>query len=148
MFLKGELMTYGLQSEDFATYRNSDYTYVTPSETIYFFIFNGYLDAINSREANDGYDTSKYDLQTMTLTTFRKAVAVSYDKELFASTVSPARSAVTVLSVTPISTTRIPVPDIATLIRLRRFSATSTLLTFPSSRALTRLLTPSPVTTL
>lgn len=92
MFLKGELMTYGLQSEDFATYRNSDYTYVTPSETIYFFIFNGYLDAINSREANDGYDTSKYDLQTMTLTTFRKAVAVSYDKELFASTVSPARS--------------------------------------------------------
>ena len=92
MFLKGELMTYGLQAEDFATYRNSDYTYVTPSETIYFFIFNGYLDAINSREANDGYDTSKYDLQTMTLTTFRKAVAVSYDKELFASTVSPARS--------------------------------------------------------
>ncbi|MFQ9146959.1 MAG: ABC transporter substrate-binding protein [Eubacteriales bacterium] len=92
MFLKGELMTYGLQAEDFATYRNSDYTYVTPSETIFFFIFNGYLDAINSREANDGYDTSKYDLQTMTLTTFRKAVAVSYDKELFASTVSPARS--------------------------------------------------------
>ena len=92
MFLKGELMTYGLQSEDFATYRNSDYTYVTPSETIFFFIFNGYLDAINSREANDSYDTSKYDLQTMTLTTFRKAVAVSYDKELFASTVSPARS--------------------------------------------------------
>lgn len=92
MFLKGELMTYGLQAEDFATYRNSDYTYVTPSETIFFFIFNGYLDAINSREANDSYDTSKYDLQTMTLTTFRKAVAVSYDKELFASTVSPARS--------------------------------------------------------
>lgn len=92
MFLKGELMTYGLQAEDFATYRNSDYTYVTPSETIFFFIFNGYLDAINSREANDSFDTSKYDLQTMTLTSFRKAVAVSYDKELFASTVSPARS--------------------------------------------------------
>ena len=28
----------------------------------------------------------------MTLTSFRKAVAVSYDKELFASTISPARS--------------------------------------------------------
>lgn len=92
MFLKGELMTYGLQSDDFATYRNSDYTHVTPSETIFFFIFNGYLDAINSREANDGFDATKYDLQTMTLTSFRKAVAVSYDKELFASTISPARS--------------------------------------------------------
>ncbi len=92
MFLKGELMTYGLQPDDYATYRSSDYAYATPKETIFFFIFNGYLDAINSREANAGFDTSKYDLQTMTLTSFRKAVAVSYDKELFASTISPARS--------------------------------------------------------
>ena len=92
MFLKGELMGYGLQPEDFDTYRKSDYVHATPSETIFFFIFNGYLDAINSREENADFDTAKYDLQTLTLTTFRKAIAVSYDKELFASTISPARS--------------------------------------------------------
>lgn len=92
MFLKGELMTYGLQAEDFATYRNSDYAYVTPDETIYFLILNGYKDAISNREAAADFDTATTDLQTMTLTSFRKAVAVTYDKELFASTVSPARS--------------------------------------------------------
>lgn len=91
MFLKGELMGYGLQSEDFDTYRNSEYAYSTPAATTYFFIFNGYLDAIKEREANDGFDKTKYDLETMTLESFRRAVAVTYDKELFASTISPAR---------------------------------------------------------
>ena len=92
MFLKGELMGYGLQAEDMDTYRNSEYAYATPSETIFFMIFNGHKEAINEREKNDGFDTTKYDLQTMTLTSFRKAFAVTYDKELFASTISPARS--------------------------------------------------------
>ncbi len=92
MFLKGELMSYGLQSEDFASYRNSEYAYVTPMDTIFFFIFNGHKEAIAGREANAGFDTSLYDLETMTLESFRRAVAVTYDKELFASTVSPARS--------------------------------------------------------
>ena len=92
MFLKGELMGYGLQSADFDAYKNSEYAHKTPSETIFFFIFNGYKAAIDNREANDGFDITKYDLQTMTLKSFRKAVAVSYDKELLASTISPARS--------------------------------------------------------
>lgn len=91
-FLKGELMGYGLQSEDFTEYRSSDYCHVTPSETIYFFIFNGYKEAIDGREANEGFDTTKYDLQTMTLTSFRKAVAVTYDKEALCTAISPARS--------------------------------------------------------
>lgn len=92
MFLKGQLMGYGLQSEDFATYRNSEWIHFTPGQAIYFLIFNGYLDAINEREAAADFDTTKYDLQTMTLTSFRKAFAVCYDKELFAATISPARS--------------------------------------------------------
>ncbi len=92
MFLKGQLMTYGLQAEDMATYRSSKYVHATPSETIFFMILNGNKAAIEEREANDGFDTSKYDLQTLTLTSFRKAVAVTYDKELFASTISPSRS--------------------------------------------------------
>ena len=92
MFLKGQLMGYGLQAEDFDEYRSSDYCYVTPSETIFFFIFNGYMDAIKNREANESFDQSKYDLETMTLTSFRKAVAVTYDKEALCSAVSPSRS--------------------------------------------------------
>ena len=92
MFLKGELMTYGLQAEDFDTYRSSQYCHATPSETIFFLILNGYVDAINAREKNEGFDTTKYDLQSMTLLNFRKAVAVTYDRDLFAATVSPARS--------------------------------------------------------
>ncbi|MGN0989632.1 MAG: hypothetical protein ACI4N6_04920, partial [Eubacteriales bacterium] len=86
------LMSYGLQAEDFATYRDSEYCYVTPDETIYFFIFNGYMDAIKNREANEAFDQTKYDLETLTLKTFRKAVAVTYDKELLCATISPSRS--------------------------------------------------------
>lgn len=89
MFLKGQLMTYGLETEDLTEYRNSDYTYTSPSETIYFFIFNGYKEAIDKREANEGFDTTKYDLQTMTLTSFRKAVAVTYNKEAMCEALFP-----------------------------------------------------------
>lgn len=101
MFLKGQLMGYGLQTEDFAEYRDSEYCYVTPDETIFFFIFNGYMDAIQIREGKkaqaDGtfvtdFDQTKYDLETMTLTSFRQAVAVTYDKEALCTAVSPARS--------------------------------------------------------
>ena len=92
MFLKGQLMGYGLQSEDFAEYRDSEYCYVTPDETIYFFIFNGYMDAIKEREANADFDQTKFDLETITLTSFRQAVAVTYDKEALCTAVSPQRS--------------------------------------------------------
>ncbi len=92
MFLKGQLMGYGLQSEDFTEYRDSEYCYVTPSETIFFFIFNGYMDAIKQREANADFDQTKLDLETMTLQSFRQAVAVTYDKEALCTAVSPSRS--------------------------------------------------------
>ncbi len=92
MFLKGELMGYGLQAEDFEQYRDSEFTYATPSETIYFLIVNGYKDALVQREKNEGFDKTKQDLETLSLKSFKQALAVSYDKDLFASTVSPARS--------------------------------------------------------
>lgn len=92
MFLRGELMSYGLGSEDFDTYRSSEYCYATPAETIFFLILNGYLEAIQSREAAADFDKTQYDLETMTVLEFRKAVALTYDKDLFAATVSPARS--------------------------------------------------------
>ena len=92
MFLKGLLMGYGLQTEDFASYRNSDYVYFTPGSTIFFLILNGYKDVIDEREAAEDFDTTKNDIQTLTNLNFRKAVALTYDKEDFAATVSPARS--------------------------------------------------------
>ena len=92
MFLKGELMGYGLQAEDFAQYRSSDYIYFTPAETIFFLILNGHAESIANREAAADFDKATTDLETMMLKSFRSAVAVTYDKELFAATISPARS--------------------------------------------------------
>ncbi len=92
MFLKGELMGYGLQSEDFTEYRDSEYCYATPGTTIFFFIFNGHMDAIKEREAKADFDQTKYDLETLTLNSFRRAVAVTYDKEALCTAISPSRS--------------------------------------------------------
>ena len=92
MFLAGQLMGYGLQAEDFESYRDSEFCYATPSETIFFFVFNGNLTAIEEREAAEGFKQSETDLQTMTLNSFRRAWAVSFDKEAFCSEISPSRS--------------------------------------------------------
>ncbi len=92
MFLKGYLMGFGLGSEDFEEYRNSDRTYVSPSETIFFMILNGHKEAIAEREAAKDFDQTKKDLETMTLLSFRKAVAVTFDKEALCTAVSPADS--------------------------------------------------------
>ncbi|MCR5456610.1 MAG: hypothetical protein K6F14_00850 [Clostridiales bacterium] len=89
MFLKGQLMTYGLQSEDVAEYRNSEYCYTSPSETIFFFIFNGYVEQLAAREQNEGFDATKYDLQTMALKSFRKAIALTYDKDALCEALFP-----------------------------------------------------------
>ncbi len=91
MFLAGQLMGYGLQASDYDQYRNSEYVHATPRETVYFAIFNGYESVINDREAAADFDKAKVDLQSMTLNSFRRAVAVTFDKDLFCATVSPAR---------------------------------------------------------
>ena len=91
MFLSGQLMGYGLQAEDFDQYRNSEYYYATPAETIFFLLFNGYETEIAKREAAADFDATTTDLQTQMLESFRRACAVSIDRELMAATVSPAR---------------------------------------------------------
>jgi len=92
MFMKGQLMGYGLQSEDFAELRQSPYCYATPGTTIFFLILNGNMEAIELREAAEDFDTAKFDLQMLSNTTFHRAVGLAYDKDNFAATVSPARS--------------------------------------------------------
>ena len=92
MFFAGQLMGYGLQADDFATLRQSEYCYATPGSTIFFLILNGHMDAIKQREAAEGFDQATQDLEMLTNTTFHKAVGLVYDKDDFAATVSPARS--------------------------------------------------------
>jgi len=92
MFLKGELMGYGLQAEDFATYRQSEYCHATPSETIFFLILNSHMESIQNREAAADFDQAAFDLETLSLTSFHQAMGLTYDKDLFAATISPARS--------------------------------------------------------
>ncbi len=91
MFLAGQLMTYGLQSEDFDQYRNSDYYYATPAETIYFLLFNGHEKVIQERENAADFDKNTTDLEMQMLESFRRACTVAIDRENFAATVSPAR---------------------------------------------------------
>lgn len=92
MFLNGQLMGYGLQADDYEKYRGSEYCYATPQDTIFFFIFNGHTSAIQQREANAGFDKTKFDLETMTLESFRRAMAVTYDKDALCAAISPSRS--------------------------------------------------------
>jgi len=92
MFLKGELMSYGLQSEDFDTYRNSEFCYFTPGQAVFFMILNGNMPAIQEREAAADFDKTKYDLEMLTVTSFHRAMGLAYDKALFIESQSPADS--------------------------------------------------------
>ncbi len=92
MFLAGQLMGYALQAEDFDQYRNSEYCYSTPAETVFFLILNGYKNVIEDREQAADFDQATTDIETITLNSFRRAAAVTFDRELMAATVSPARS--------------------------------------------------------
>lgn len=81
MFLAGELMTYSMQSTDYDEYGFSDYLYATPSASVFFFLMTRDMSGLQTREASADFDQSKYDLETITLTSFRKAIAVSIDKQ-------------------------------------------------------------------
>lgn len=93
MFLAGQLMGYGLQAEDFDQYRNSEYTLASPGQAVFMLLLNGYSRVLDSREKAADFDTATTDIQTMQLPSFRAAAAVSIDRDDFAATISPARSA-------------------------------------------------------
>ncbi len=93
MFLKGQLSTYDLQADDYDTYRTSDYAYATPGTSTFFLILNGHRDAIEAREAARDFDKNTTDLECLMLESFKRGMALSYDRSRFAATVSPARRA-------------------------------------------------------
>jgi len=90
MFLKGQLMTYGLQAEDIETYRNSEFCHFTPSESVYYMILNGNMPAIQQREAAEDFDQATRDLELLTLTSFHRAMALAFDREQYCEAHSPA----------------------------------------------------------
>lgn len=93
MFLAGELMGYGLQTEDLDEYRNSEFCYVTPGLATFFLQLTGNMEGIRAREAAGDFDQSTQDLETITLKSFRQALAVSFDRDDYCAAVSPANSA-------------------------------------------------------
>mgnify|MGYP004627878583 CR=1 FL=1 len=86
MFLKGELDTYGLQPEDYADYRMSDYFYTSPGTTIFFLTLSSSEGALKAAE-KEGVDK-----EIIANDKFRKALSLSFDKDAFAAAISPARS--------------------------------------------------------
>lgn len=88
MFLKGELMTYGLQAEDYADYRTSDYFYSNPGTTIFFLVLYGNEEQLKKAEAKE----TGVNKTILANDDFREALSLCFDKDAFAAKISPARS--------------------------------------------------------
>lgn len=86
MFMKGELMTYGLQAEDYADYRTSDFFYTSPGTTIFFLVLYGNETQLKLSE------TAGVNKTILANPNFREALSVCFDKDAFAAKISPARS--------------------------------------------------------
>lgn len=87
-FLKGDLVGYGLQTEDYEQYGNSEYLYKTPGTTVFFLLLSANEQALKDAQA------SKENVNKTILLRedFREALSVTFDKSDFCKTVSPARS--------------------------------------------------------
>ncbi len=90
MFLSGQLSSYGLDAiEDYTKYNYSDYLLVSPSDGTGGLWVTGNMTGLNAREAADGFDPTKEDVQTIGLTSFHKALAVSFDRQAFIDEAHP-----------------------------------------------------------
>lgn len=91
LFDGGELSLRVVGGEERVKYQNSDRLFETPGENLYFLVINGNEEAIEQREEQDEFDPTQYDLQTLLLMSFRRAVAMSIDKAAFCAEVSSER---------------------------------------------------------
>ncbi len=89
MFLRGELVSYGLQTTDLAEYRKSKFCFETPAPTVFFLLLTGNKAGLDAREAAEGFDTKTMDTQTILVPSFRKAFAVSFDRKAYCDETSP-----------------------------------------------------------
>lgn len=86
MFMKGELETWGLGTDDFNDYRSSEYAFYTPSDSVFFLVLTGH-EKIMERQ------TETVNKSMILNENFRKAMALFVNKDKFCASVSPSRSA-------------------------------------------------------
>ncbi len=85
-FLQGKLDTYGLQSEDMATYQMSDYTYYATGASTFAVAFNPGLSQLEEKQAAVGANINK---TILTIKEFRMAMGFSLDRAAFCLATSP-----------------------------------------------------------
>lgn len=90
LFLAGQLTSFNLEETDFETYGKSDYAVSYPSETTAGIWLTGNLKGLQAREAADGFNKATQDTETISLTSFHKAMAISFNKQAFCDEVHPA----------------------------------------------------------
>ncbi len=89
MFFSGKFSEYALKAEDFDQYRNSEFCHISPAGSTYYIVLNGFKEVIEKREQSPDFNQKKKDIQTLTLDSFRQAMAVSFDKSDFVRTIFP-----------------------------------------------------------
>ncbi len=91
MFLKGEIDTYTLMTDDMADYSSSSQIYYTDSESTWYLAMNPQLANLTTVQAtaqpvNTGYSVNK---TVLTIQEFRQALSYSLDRKQFNQTLSP-----------------------------------------------------------
>lgn len=87
MFLAGQLDSYGLSADDFATYGLSDYRYDQKSPSTFGMVFNPNLDALKIQQEKSGNNINK---TIITLIEFRQAMCFGMDRAAFTAATDPA----------------------------------------------------------
>ena len=87
MFLAGQLDSYGLSADDFATYGLSDYRYDQTSPSTFAMAFNPNVDALKTQQEKSGANINK---TIISLIEFRQAMCFGMDRAAFTAATDPA----------------------------------------------------------
>ena len=86
MFLKGEILTYGLQAADYADFGNSNWLYTSPGTTLFFMVLAANEDVLK------GLESEGINKTIICNESFRHAMSLAFNKGEFSQAVSPARA--------------------------------------------------------
>jgi len=87
MFLAGQLDSYGLSADDFATYGLSDYRYDQTSPSTFAMVFNPNPEALKTQQEKSGANINK---TIISLIEFRQAMCFGMDRAAFTAATDPA----------------------------------------------------------
>lgn len=88
MFLKGELISYGLQPADYSEYGQSNYFYSSPGSTLFFMILSANEEVLASLEQS----LTNENKTIICNEDFRHAMSLAFNKQEFSQALSPART--------------------------------------------------------